>query len=146
MDLRRKETVKSSVFVLLIGFLLIIAVFIVSLPNTPFSSSSVTSPHDVCIFLAEMGWKCDSENVQTQHSVLPSQFDHVFTSYNELQLQQNCDLSKFMGEEITVYTVPIKNYGDLSQSVYATIIVHKDKVIGGDIHSAELNGFMHTLQ
>ena len=146
MDLKRKETMKSSFFVLLAGLLLILAVFIASTPSTPFSSASIKSADDVCAFLADLGWETESADVQTENSTLPEQFDDVFTEYNSLQLQQGCDLSKYLGKEITVYTVPIKNYGDSSQNVYATIIIHKNKVIGGDIHSAEMNGFMHTLQ
>ena len=35
---------------------------------------------------------------------------------------------------------------DYTQTVYLTLYVYEGRVVGGDIHSAALNGFMHELR
>ena len=75
--------------------------------------------------------------------VIPSEFDRVFTSYNEIQKQQGLDLSKYRRKNATRYTMEITNYGEYNGKVYANIIVYKNKVIAGDICSADMTGFMH---
>ena len=136
---------KSAIFILLVGILLILTVIFASRTNTPFAEYSINSPEDVVFFLSDLGWECDLNNITTQNSQLPEQFDTVLLEYNTLQLQQGCDLTNYGGKEITVYTVPILNYSNSSENICAPVIVHKSSVIGGDIHSSELNGFMHTL-
>ena len=41
------------------------------------------------------------------------------------------------------YTYKITNYGEGEDTVYANILVYRDKVIGGDICSANVDGFIH---
>lgn len=146
MDLTKKTLVNYAVFILILGFVLIGIVVKLTPDQNPYSSVPISSSDDACGFLTELGWECDQNNVEIKESLLPNTFDQIFTEYNDLQIQQGCDLSKYLGETITVYTIPITNYGTNKSSVYATLIVHKNQIIGGDIHSAEINGFMHTLQ
>lgn len=136
---------KTAIFILFLGVFLIITVFFAASEDNPFSAYKVNSPDEAAVFLSELGWECDTQGITAQTSMLPEEFDAVLLEYNTLQLQQGCDLTTYAGKEITIYTVPILNYSDISENIYATILVHNGKVIGGDIHSAELNGFMHTL-
>jgi hypothetical protein len=55
------------------------------------------------------------------------------------------DLSKYSKKTPNRYTYKITNYPSYEGTVYANIIVYKDKVIAGDICSADAKGFMHTL-
>ena len=43
------------------------------------------------------------------------------------------------------YTYKITNYPNYTGDVYAKILVYKNKVIGGDVCSADANGFIHGL-
>lgn len=136
---------KSALFMLLLGILLVITVLLASFNENPFSEYKIDSHEDVSAFLSELGWECEIQEISEQASVLPEQFDTVLSDYNTLQLRQGCDLTKYAGQEIIIYTVPILNYSNSAENIYATIMVHKGRIIGGDIHSADLNGFMHTL-
>lgn len=98
---------------------------------------------DVAEFLGQFGWEVKSEAVEIKDVVIPSEFDRVFTSYNEIQKQQGLDLSKYRRKNATRYTMEITNYGEYNGKVYANIIVYKNKVIAGDICSADMTGFMH---
>ena len=66
-----------------------------------------------------------------------------FEKYNEIQKQQGCDLSKYAGKRCKRYTYVIENYPGQAEGVRANILVYKNKVIGGDVCSVELDGFMH---
>ena len=76
---------------------------------------------------------------------IPKEFDKVMTSYNEIQKQQGLDLSKYAKKSAKRYTYKVTNYPEYNGTVYANVIVYRDKVIAGDICSADARGFIHTL-
>lgn len=96
-------------------------------------------------FLESLGWEVTDEPVSERDIVIPQEFSSVYTSYNELQLSQGYDLSKFCGLEAKVYTYVVENYTGYTGNVVADIYVLDFEVIGGDVHSLELDGFMHGL-
>ena len=65
--------------------------------------------------------------------------------YNELQKQQGFDLSQYCGEVCESYTYMLNSYPSGETGVIAQLFIYKGRVIGGDIHSASLGGFMHGL-
>ena len=42
-------------------------------------------------------------------------------------------LSKFAGKKVMRYVYEITNFPDAREPVYATVLVYRDKIIGGDI-------------
>ncbi len=93
-------------------------------------------------FLSQYGWEA-TELVDRAEVTVPSQFDAVYEEYNTLQKKQGFDLSKYRRKTVTRYTYLINNYKDHKGTVLADVIVYKNKVIGGDICSADVNGFVH---
>ena len=144
MSFKNNPRQKTVFLILLLGCILILTVHLASPPASPFPSEINTS-EDVITFLNELGWEADFSQLEITQSQLPIEFDGILNEYNALQKQQKCDLMRFAGKEINVYTIPITNYGSNDQTVYATLLVHNKRVIGGDIHSAKMDGFMHTL-
>ena len=67
------------------------------------------------------------------------------TTYNEIQKQQGLDLTKYQKKTAKRYTYKVTNYPNYEGTVYANIIIYRDKVIAGDICSADSRGFIHTL-
>ena len=63
-------------------------------------------------------------------------------SYNELQRNQGLDLSKYRGREVKRYTYKVKNFPDYSGTVMANVIIYKNRVIGGDLCSSDVTGFI----
>ena len=94
-------------------------------------------------FLSQFGWQVKNDPVETAEITIPSTFDKVFVSYNEIQKQQGLDLIKYKNKEVMRYTYEITNYEGYSGTVYATLIVYRNKVIGGDVCSADVKGFIH---
>lgn len=110
------------------------------------ASGKVESAEDAAEYLLGLGWEVDQNAVTIQTTVLPEYFDNTISAYNKLQLEQGFDLTEQAGREITVYLFPVTNYPNTSGDVLACIMTCKGKVIGGDIHSSELDGFMHALK
>ena len=106
----------------------------------------VKSAEDVASFLSQFGWQVKAEPVEVKEVVIPSEFDRIFTNYNEIQKQQGLDLTKYRRKTATRYTMEITNYGDYDGKVYANVIVYHNRVIGGDICSADVSGFMHGFE
>ena len=99
-------------------------------------------------YLTSLGWEfktnCDEKQVQ-----IPSEFNDVYTRYNEIQKSQGFDLEPYKGQEVTVYTYNITNYAGYENRdcIYANLIVCNDMLIGGDVCSTSVSdGFMQALK
>ena len=77
---------------------------------------------------------------------IPKEFNEVYEKYNKLQKQQGFDLEDYKGKTAEVYTYAVKNYGNKKQEVRANLIVCEGQLVGGDVCSAELDGFMQGLR
>ena len=93
-------------------------------------------------FLSECGWEVDPTTETEQQIHIPERFGDVYESYNDLQKQQGYDLKPFQGMDCTMYTYTVTNWPDGAQKVIADLYIYNDRVIGGDIHSTDLHGFM----
>lgn len=114
-------------------------------PVSSYNFSNVKTNEDRINFLKQFGWETESEPCENVKVTIPTKFDKVFIGYNELQKQQGLDLGKYKGKDVTRYTYKITNFENFNGTVYANIIVYRGKVIGGDVCSADLNGFVMTL-
>ena len=106
----------------------------------------VRSADDAAAFLGQFGWVVDAGSAETAQVTIPAEFDKVFAGYNELQKQQGLDLSKYRNRSVTRYTFAVTNYDGWQGSVYANVLVYRNRVIGGDICSADVSGFIHGFE
>ena len=106
----------------------------------------VKSAEDARRFLAQFGWETDEAPLEEVKIKIPGEFDKVMNSYNDLQLNQGLDLSKYRGKEVTRYTFKVTNYPDYKGTVTANVIVYKNRVIGGDVCSSDVTGFIHGFE
>lgn len=97
-------------------------------------------------FLKQFGWEASNDAVENEDITIPSDFDKIFSAYNEIQKKQGLDLSKYKKKMMVRYTYEITNYPDYDGKVYANILVYKNKVVGGDICSADSGGFIHGFE
>ena len=97
-------------------------------------------------FLAQFGWTVDGGNAKSAKVTIPAEFDKIFAAYNEIQRAQGLDLSKYKKKEITRYTFEVTNYPNYEGKVYANVLVYRNKVVGGDICSADVSGFVHGFE
>ena len=111
-----------------------------------YSYDKIKTKDDAVSFLSQFGWTVDATPVEVKTVTIPSEFDKVFGAYNELQKSQGLNLSKFKGKDVTRYTFAVTNYPNFDGSVYANVLVYRNRVIGGDICSADPSGFVHGFE
>ena len=97
-------------------------------------------------FIQELGWELTDSPEKRQDVKIPDCSEGSMADYNALMQAEGYDLAPYAGKTVQQYCYEIVNYPGYSQTVYLTLYVHDGRVIGGDIHSAALNGFMHALR
>ena len=98
------------------------------------------------VFFSQHGWEINEEPVQVKEIIIPAEFDETYTAYTEIQKAQGLDLEPYKGVRVKSWSYEIKNYPEYENSdglIQGTILVYEGIVIGGDVCSTELNGFMH---
>lgn len=103
--------------------------------------SAFTKP-DPADLLSSLGYEF-AENFTEKTFTIPIEFDMVYNNYNELQKEAGYDLAPYMGKKCVMYTYEITNHP--FGKANANIIVYKGEIIGGDISSVNLDGFMTGL-
>ena len=71
---------------------------------------------------------------------IPAERNEVFDRYAQLQKSQGYDLAPYAGKTVMRYVYQITNYPDATDPVYATLLVHKNQIIGGDITNTGPDG------
>lgn len=106
----------------------------------------VKSNDDRIAFLSQFGWEVDPDPAKEETVTIPDEFDRIYTGYNEIQKEQGLDLSRYKRKEVIRYTYNVTNYPEYTERVTATLLVYRNTVIGGDISSADANGFTHGFE
>ena len=106
------------------------------------SYEKVKTAEDAAKFLTQFGWEVNTDDVEEVDVTLPSAFDKILTAYNELQMRQGLNLTKYKNKPVVRYTFTVKNYPGAEGPVLANVLVYRNRVIGGDLCSAEMSGFV----
>lgn len=105
------------------------------------TSAPVLSNNDARVkFLTDLGWEVTTSPVESSQVKIPSESSPVFDRYNNLQKSQGYDLSKYAGKKVMRYVYKLNNYPGSTEPVYATLLIYKNAVIGGDITDSAPNG------
>lgn len=100
---------------------------------------------DRVAYLEHFGWTVEPQPVAVEELQIPEEFDETYTQYLALQTGQGFDLTKYCGKRVKRYAYTITNYPTGESGVQAGLLVYKNTVIGGEILSTQLNGFIHAL-
>ena len=109
------------------------------------SHSEIMTPDGRQKFLASLGWEVDLSSEEAKTVIIPEKFEGVMADYNQMQLEQGFDLSPYCGKQCRQYTYSLLNYPDNTENVYLSLYIKDSKVIGGDIHTNSVNGFMQGI-
>ncbi len=99
-------------------------------------------------FISQFGWEVDEDPVEVQEVIIPAEFDETYNAYNEIQKAQGFDLTVYAGTRVKRWTYTVKNYMGYENKdcIHTNVLVCDGLVIGGDVCSVELDGFMHGFQ
>ena len=112
----------------------------------PTAGASLASNEGRVAFLKDLGWEVAASPKESGQVRIPEPGDPVFDRYNELQKSQGYDLSAYGGKTVMRYVYKIKNYPGATDPVYATLLIYKDQVIGGDITDTSAKGAIRPLK
>ncbi len=129
--------------VLAAGVGLLGAQLLTDAPTVTISTAAVTDNAGRIAFLGGFGWQVEEEPSEILEIVIPAEFDTVYEQYNQLQKQQGYDLSRWRGKTARRYTYRILNYPNVTEDVFANLILCEGQIIAGDVSCVALNGFMH---
>lgn len=96
-------------------------------------------------YLSAYGWEVSPEPVAVQELLIPSEMDESYREYLTLQSQQGFELEKYAGKRVKRYTYEVCNYPSGESGVQANLLLHRNTVVGGEILSPRLDGFLHGL-
>ena len=97
-------------------------------------------------FLQSFGWEVASSPVESGQVRIPQEGSEVFDRYNALQKSQGYDLGPYAGKTAMRYVYKVKNYPGATDPVYATVLVYKDRVIGGDVTDTAAKGVIRGFR
>lgn len=109
------------------------------------SPKGVRSNQDRIDYLSAYGWQVSEEPLATQELLIPEEMDDSYTEYLALQNGQGFDLQKYAGKRVKRYTYEVLNYPTGETGVQANLLICKNTVIGGEVLSPQLDGFLHGL-
>ena len=104
------------------------------------TSAAVTGNDERVQFLKSFGWDVANSPVESTQVRIPEKTTEVFDRYNQLQKNQGYDLSHYAGKKVMRYVYQIHNFPGATEPVYATLLVHKNQVIGGDVTNTAPGG------
>ena len=113
--------------------------------EAPTVPSEIKTNDDRVAYLGSFGWEVCEEPKQTQEGRIPTEPSEVFERYNDLQISQGFDLHEYSGKSVKRYVYEITNYPNSEDTYYATLLIYKNAVIGGDVCSSAQGGTMHSL-
>lgn len=97
-------------------------------------------------YLNNYGWEVVPDPLTVEDVLIPEELDEE--TYGEyLAFQEECgfDLTKYTGKTVTRYTYTILNYPTGEDGIIAGLLVYKGRVVGGDVMSTSMDGFIHSL-
>ena len=100
---------------------------------------------DQVAYLESFGWQVEEEPLAEEVLLVPEEFDESYDEYLALQTSQGFDLTPYCGKKITRYTYEITNYPTGEEGVQVSLLVFKNTVIGGEVISPRIDGFLHGL-
>ena len=111
---------------------------------TEIDYSGIKTKENRIAFMKNFGIEVDSDSESEQAFRMPEDFDRVIMGYNQLQLKQGLDLSKYKNKKVTLYSYKVTNYKGEGE-VHANLFIHRGKIVACDISSLSPEGFVIPL-
>ena len=131
---KRKLLIAAAAIIAAIAGLIFLGSGSDAAPTSSMTTAPAADTNDARVkFLTDLGWEVTASPVEASEVKIPKGTDEVFDRYNELQKSQGYDLTKYAGKKVMRYVYQINNFPGAKEPVHATLLVYKDRIIGGDI-------------
>lgn len=142
VNMKKIAIIAAVVIVLVAGLILLFR----GGSSEPTASGSVSNNNARVAFLKSFGWDVTTSPVESSQVRIPSESSEVFDRYNALQKSQGYDLSAYAGKTVMRFVYKINNYPNATEPVYATVLVYKNQVIGGDVTDTAAKGVVRSFK
>ena len=138
---------KIMVILLSLAAVLLALILIFGGKSQDTAATGATGSNDSRVkFLEGFGWEVTPAPKESTQVKIPDETSEMFRRYNALQKGQGYDLSKFSGKKVMRYVYEIRNFPGATEPVYATLLVYKNQVIGGDVTDTSAHGKVRGFQ
>ena len=136
VDLKKTALILGAIAAGIIGIILLFGG-----SNAQSTSAPAASNNDARVkFLQSFGWDVVNSPVESSQIRIPETATEVFDRYNQLQKTMGYDLSRLAGKNAMRYVYKINNYPGATDPVYATLLVYKNEIVGGDVTDTSAKG------
>lgn len=142
VDLKKILIILAAAAVLIVA---LVAVFGGTVQTASTGAATVSGNDARVSFLKELGWEVSASPTQSSQVRIPKEQTELYERYNALQKSLGYDLSPYAGKAVMRYVYKVNNYPGATEPVYATLLIHKNQVIGGDITDTSPKGVMQGL-
>ena len=112
----------------------------------PTATTAVSGNDSRVAFLKGFGWDVSASPTESGQVRISQASTEVFDRYNALQKSQGYDLSQYAGKTVMRYVYQLNNYPGATDPVYATLLVYKNQIIGGDVTNTSAKGAVSGFQ
>ncbi len=114
--------------------------------TAPTAAGSVSGNDARVSFLQGHGWEVSTSPVESGQVRIPEKQTEVYERYNALQKSQGYDLTQYAGKTVMRYVYKVNNFEGATDPVYATVLVYKNQIIGGDITDTAPKGTIQGFE
>ena len=147
MVMTAKVDIKKILIALAAAAAVIVAlIFLLGGGGSAQTGAPAMSANDARVkFLEELGWSVSASPTQSGQVKIPTEPSEVYSRYNDLQKEAGYDLTQYAGKTVMRYVYKVNNH-ESTEPVYATLLVYKDQVIGGDVMDTAPGGKILSLK
>ena len=135
---------------LILGVVVVAVVALVLLfggsDSTPTVSTGVANNDARVAFLKSFGWDVTTSPAESGQVRIPAESNEIFDRYNVLQKSMGYDLSAYAGKTVMRYVYKINNFPGATEPVYATLLIYKNQIIGGDVTDTSAKGSIRSFK
>lgn len=142
LDLKKIAIILAAVVIVVAGLILLLGG---GGEAEPTAGKAVSTNDDRVQFLKDFGWDVTVSPVESGQVKIPTESTEVFDRYNALQKSMGYDLTAFAGKTVMRYVYKLSNYPGATEPVYATLLIYKNQVIGGDVTDTAAKGSVHSF-
>ncbi len=148
MVMTAKVDIKKAAIILaaIAGVILAIVLLFGGNSSAAASAPAVSNNDSRVVFLKGFGWDVSASPTESGQVKIPQEQTEVFQRYNALQKSQGYDLSQYAGKTVMRYVYKVNNYPGATEPVFATLLVYKNQIIGGDITDTGPKGIVQGFQ
>ena len=149
MFMTAKVDIKKLIIiaVAVVGVILAMVLLLSSRDEATTTGAAAVSDNDSRVnFLKQAGWEVSASPVQSGQVRIPEEQSEVYSRYNALQKSQGYDLSQYAGKTVMRYVYKVNNFPGATEPVYATLLVYKNQIIGGDVPDTAAKGTIRGLK